>query len=131
MWLAYCLISRTSFCGMIRIIYFWMLINLNLCIFILYKPNYLSILNVYLVTLISRFIKRSTCMSFIDPIPLKILYCSIVCFHLEYYPLIWINNTSKQNFTLESVKILKITFYVLFPSNLILIGLPTIFIIIF
>jgi hypothetical protein len=33
------------------------------------------------------FIKR-TCGSFIDPIPLKILYCSLVHSHLEYCPLI-------------------------------------------
>jgi len=49
------------------------------------------------------FIKR-TCGSFIDPIPLKILYCSLVRSHLEYRPLIWINNTSKQNSSLESVQ---------------------------
>jgi len=49
------------------------------------------------------FIKR-TCGSFIDPIPLKILYCSLIRSHLEYCPLIWINNTTKQNSSLESIQ---------------------------
>jgi hypothetical protein len=37
-------------------------------------------------------------------IPLKMLYCSLVRSHLEYCYLIWINNTSKQNSSLESVQ---------------------------
>jgi hypothetical protein len=49
------------------------------------------------------FIKR-TCAGFSDPIPLKILYISLVRSNLEYCPLIWINNTSKQALTLESVQ---------------------------
>jgi hypothetical protein len=49
------------------------------------------------------FIKR-TCSSFMDPIPLRILYCSLVRFQLEYCPLIWLNNTSKQLSTLESIQ---------------------------
>lgn len=49
------------------------------------------------------FIKR-TCGSFMDPIPLKILYCSLVRSQLEYSPLIWINNTSKLISRLESIQ---------------------------
>jgi hypothetical protein len=49
------------------------------------------------------FIKR-TCRSFNDPTALKTLYCSLVRSNLEYCPLIWINNTSKQNDTIESVQ---------------------------
>jgi len=49
------------------------------------------------------FIKL-TCGSFSDPVPLKILYSSVVYSNLEYCPLIWINNTSKQNILLESVQ---------------------------
>lgn len=49
------------------------------------------------------FIKR-TCGSFSDPIPLKLLYCSLVRSHLEYCPLVWLNNTLKQNQMLESVQ---------------------------
>jgi len=50
-----------------------------------------------------RFIKR-TCAAFSDHIPLKILYISLVRSNLEYCPLIWFNNTSKQALTLESVQ---------------------------
>ena len=49
------------------------------------------------------FIKR-TCGTFSDPVFLKILYHSVVRSNLEYCPLIWINNTSKQNIMLESVQ---------------------------
>jgi hypothetical protein len=49
------------------------------------------------------FIKR-TYAGFSDPIPLKILYISLVRSNLKYCPLIWINNTSKQVLTLESVQ---------------------------
>jgi len=48
------------------------------------------------------FIKRS-CEDFRDPFALKILYCSLIRSNLEYYPLILINNTSKQNDTTEAV----------------------------
>ncbi|KAF0762619.1 RNA-directed DNA polymerase from mobile element jockey [Aphis craccivora] len=47
------------------------------------------------------FIKRS-CEDFRDPFALKILYCSLIRSNLEYYPLILINNTSKQNDTTEA-----------------------------
>ena len=49
------------------------------------------------------FIKR-TYAAFSDPIPLKILYFSLVRSNLKYCPLIWINSTSKQALTLESVQ---------------------------
>jgi len=49
------------------------------------------------------FIKR-TCGALSSPITLKILYFFIFRFNLEYFPLIWINNTSKQNLRLESVQ---------------------------
>ncbi|KAL4085243.1 hypothetical protein QTP88_027102 [Uroleucon formosanum] len=49
------------------------------------------------------FIKR-TCAAFSDPIPLTILYFSLIRSNLEYCPLIWINSTSKQALTLESVQ---------------------------
>jgi hypothetical protein len=41
--------------------------------------------------------KRS-CKDFCDHFALKILYFSLVCSNLEHCPLIWINNTSKQNY---------------------------------
>lgn len=49
------------------------------------------------------FIKRS-CKDFCDPFALKIRYCSLVCSNLDYCPLIWINNTSKQNYSIEAVQ---------------------------
>jgi hypothetical protein len=49
---------------------------------------------------IHSFIKRS-CKDFCDSIALKILYCSLVRSNLDYYLLIWINNTSKQNDNIE------------------------------
>jgi hypothetical protein len=64
------------------------------------------------------FLKR-TCGSFVDPIPLTILYCSLVRSHLNNN---CTNNTSKQNSTLESVQN---NFYVLFHLNLIFTDFPT------
>ena len=49
------------------------------------------------------FIKRS-CNDFHDPSVLKLLYCSLVRSNLEYCPLIWINNTQKQNEMIDSVQ---------------------------
>jgi hypothetical protein len=49
------------------------------------------------------FIKRS-CNDFCKPFPLKILYCSSVRSNLDYCPLIWINNMSKQNDNIEAVQ---------------------------
>jgi len=49
------------------------------------------------------FIKR-LCKDFRDTFALKILYCSLVRSNLEYCLLIWINNTSKQNDTIEAVQ---------------------------
>lgn len=49
------------------------------------------------------FIKRS-CKHFCDPFALRMLYCSLVRSNHEYYPIIWINNTSKQNDIIESVQ---------------------------
>jgi len=49
------------------------------------------------------FIKR-TCVSFPDPISLKILYRSLARSSLEYCPLIWMNNTLKPNNMLERVQ---------------------------
>jgi hypothetical protein len=49
------------------------------------------------------FIKH-TCSSFSDPIPLKLLYCSLVRSNLEYCSLVWLNNTLKQIKMLESVQ---------------------------
>jgi len=49
------------------------------------------------------FIKR-TCGSFRDPLSLKVLFCALVRSNLEYCPLIWTNNTSKQIDAIESVQ---------------------------
>ena len=49
------------------------------------------------------FIKRS-CKDFYDPFTLRILYSSLVRSNLQYCPLIWINNTSKQDEIIESVQ---------------------------
>jgi len=49
------------------------------------------------------FIKR-TCCTFSDPFHLKMFYFSLVRSNLDYCPLSWINNTLKQNTTLESVQ---------------------------
>jgi len=49
------------------------------------------------------FIKRTYAV-FSDPILLKIIYFYLVRSNLEYCPLIWINSTSKQALTLESVQ---------------------------
>jgi len=65
--------------------------------------------------LILGFIKR-TCGSLSNPIPQKLLYCSLVRSDLEYCPLVWLNNTLKQNKMLESVQN---NFYDLFLLNLI------------
>jgi len=49
------------------------------------------------------FIKR-TCGSFRDPLSLNVLFCALVRSNLEYCPLIWTNNTSKQIDAIESVQ---------------------------
>jgi hypothetical protein len=49
------------------------------------------------------FIKR-TCRSFSDPLPLKVLFYALVRSNLEYCPLIWTNNTSKQINAIELVQ---------------------------
>jgi len=47
---------------------------------------------------------KHTCTSFQDPFSLKILYCFLIHSNLEYCPLIWINDTVKQNNMLELVQ---------------------------
>jgi len=49
------------------------------------------------------FIKR-TCGSFRDSLSLNVLFCALVRLNLEYCPLIWTNNTSKQIDAIESVQ---------------------------
>ena len=49
------------------------------------------------------FIKQ-TCGSFKDPLSLKILFCALVRSNLDYCPLIWINNTSKQIEAIKSIQ---------------------------
>lgn len=46
----------------------------------------------------------STCSSFIEPNPLKILYCSTAHLNLAYYHSSWTNNTIEQTNLLESVQ---------------------------
>lgn len=65
---------------------------------------------------------KCICGSFSDPIPLKLLYYSLVCSNLKYCPLVWLNNILKQNKMLEWVQ--NNFFYDLFFLNLIFLGSP-------